>query len=159
MINTKRSTQEILQDEMLRERAAVLARAGERLAEALEKLQVLECDIESAMAACPVGVESGKPCPHGGFQTDGHAAGNIGIGERTDRIRFISELNGKIRTYNLQREHVRKRYYYLIVTREALGMIHHQRLEEIYRIPPKKRFLSERWQFPGKTEAGEGAST
>jgi hypothetical protein len=29
------------------------------------------------------------------------------------------------------------------VTREALGIIHHERLEEIYRIPPKKRCLPE----------------
>ncbi|NTU64153.1 MAG: hypothetical protein HGB05_12320, partial [Chloroflexi bacterium] len=61
-----------------------------------------------------------------------------------DRRRLIDELNGKITRYNRQREQVRTRYYYLIVTREALGIIHHQRLEEIYRIPPPKRLLSER---------------
>ena len=56
----------------------------------------------------------------------------------------MCELNGKIGLYNRQREQVRTRYYYLIVTREALGIIHHQRLEEIYRIPPPKRLLPEK---------------
>lgn len=55
MINTKRSTQEILQEEMLRERAAVLARAGERLSQAMEKLHTLERDIEATMTAEQVG--------------------------------------------------------------------------------------------------------
>ncbi len=34
-------------------------------------------------------------------------------------------------------------YYYLILTREALGIIHHERIEEIYRISSKKRCLPE----------------
>jgi hypothetical protein len=62
MINTRKTTQDILQDEMLRERAATLARAGERLA-------------------------------------------------------------------------------------GALGIIHHQRVEEFYRIPPKRHGLPEGWDF------------
>ena len=56
---------------------------------------------------------------------------------------MLCEINGKIRAYNRQRDHVRKRYYYLIVTREALGLIHYQRLEEFYQVPPKKRCLPE----------------
>ena len=65
-------------------------------------------------------------------------------GTDVDPRRLICELNGKIGLFNRQREQVRTRYYYLIVTREALGIIHHQRLEEIYRIPPPKRLLTEK---------------
>lgn len=57
---------------------------------------------------------------------------------------MICELNGKIGVYNRQIEQVRTRYYYLIVTREALGITHHQRLEEIYRIPRPMRLLPEK---------------
>jgi hypothetical protein len=128
-INTKKTIQDILQDEMLRERAAVLARAGEQLADALKKLEKLDSEIAAGMAAWRSGVGNG---------------GSI-VPEYTDvdRGRLICELNGKIGLYNRQREQVRTCYYYLIVTREALGIIHHQRLEEIYRIPPSKRLLPE----------------
>ena len=129
-INTKKTVQDILQDEMLRERAVVLARAGEHLADALKKLEKFDSEIAAGMAAWQSGV------------------GNVGSvspdGVDDDRRRLICELNRKIGLYNRQREQVRTRYYYLIVTREALGIIHHQRLEEIYRIPPPKRLLPEK---------------
>jgi hypothetical protein len=38
MINTKKTVQDILQEEMLRERAAVLARAGEYLTEEIYRI-------------------------------------------------------------------------------------------------------------------------
>lgn len=131
MIHTRKSTQDILQEEMLRERAAVLARAGERLAEAMERLRKMEgCIVEkrAALKRGDVGRDN-VPSASGGFK-DG------------DR-RLLAEINDMIRAYNLQREQVQTRYYYLIVTREALGIIHHQRLSEIYRIPPKIRFHPE----------------
>ncbi len=111
MIDTKKTAQDVLQEEIFRERAAVLARAGERLEEALEKLSRIEGRIAEALTA--PGCEGRR-------------------------------INGMIRAYNRQREAVLTRHYELIVTREALGLRHHQRLEEIYRIPPKKRCLPER---------------
>ena len=51
MINTKKTVQDILQDEMLRERAAVLARAGEHLADTLMKLEKMEGEIAAGMVA------------------------------------------------------------------------------------------------------------
>ncbi len=122
MIDRKKTTQDILQEEMTRERAAVLARAGECLAAALEKLRQLDGDLAEAMALWRRG--------------EGNGGGS--------RRHLHDEINGMIRAYNLQREEVKTRYYYLIVTREALGITHHQRLEEIYRVPPKKRCLPER---------------
>jgi len=133
MINTKKTTQDILQEEMVRERVAVLARAGERLADALEKLRQMDSDVAEAMALW---------------------RGGEG-GEGGGRQRLLGEINGKIRAYNLQRDHVKTRYYYLIVTREALGITHHQRLEEIYRVPPKKRCLPEHGDgFTGRKNCG-----
>jgi hypothetical protein len=143
MINTKRTTQGILQEEMLRERAAALVRAGERLAEALEKLNEMERDIAVETAVCQTGEAAGMAARHVSAASGGWSMGGTAVGEGDGRQRFLRELNGKIHAYNLQREHVRTRYYYLIVIREALGMIHHQRLEEIYRIPPKKHSLPE----------------
>jgi hypothetical protein len=128
MINTKKTVQDILQDEMLRERAAVLARAGEQLTDALKKLERLEGEIAAGTAAW-------RRCDNG------NALAATSRGVVGDRHRLMRELNGKIRAYNRQREEVRTRYYYLIVTREALGIIHHQRLDEMYRIPPPKRLL------------------
>jgi hypothetical protein len=121
MLNTKKSIQDILQEDLLRERASTLARAGERLTDALEKLQSIEKDLTEVLVLWNREVESG--------------------GGNSQNLR--GEVNVKIRAYNRQREHVETRYYYLIVTREALGIIHHKRLEEIYRIPPKKRCLPE----------------
>lgn len=129
MINTKKTTQDILQEEMLRERVAVLARAGEQLTEALGELGKIEADIEARVAAW-----------HGG---EGRGETIAPQPMDTARQRLLCEINGKIEAYNRQRDHVRTRFYYLIVTREALGLIHHQRLEEIYRIPPKKRCFQE----------------
>jgi hypothetical protein len=126
MISTKKGVQDILQEELFRERVAVLTRAGEQLAEALRKLEKMEEEIAAAMDAWRQGWEFGE---------------SDRAQREVDRGRMLGELNGKIALFNRQREVVRTRYYYLIVTREALGIIHHQRLEEIYRIPPPKRLL------------------
>lgn len=128
MMNTKKNVQDVLQDEILRERVTVLARAGEQLAEALKTLEKIEGEIAE-------GISLLTRMAGGSF---------VSRADDGDRRRLIDQLNGKIVRYNRQRERVRIRYYYLIVTREALGIIHHQRLEEIYRIPPPKRLLPEK---------------
>ncbi len=127
MINARKTTQDIRQEEMLRERAAVLARAGERLAAAMEKLGRIDAEISEAVALWHSGeVDGGAPPAKG-----------------REPHRLLTEINAKIHAYNRQREQVKTRYYYLVVTREALGLIHHQRLAEIYRLPPKKHCLPE----------------
>jgi hypothetical protein len=128
MINKKKTTQDILQEEMLRERAAVLARAGEKLAAAMEKLGKIDAEIAEALALW-----------RGGGEGNGAPAAKA----QEARRRLLDEINAKISAYNRQREQVKTRYYYLIVTREALGLIHHQRLAELYRLPPKKHCLPE----------------
>ena len=129
MINTRKTTQDILQEEMLRERAAVLARAGEKLEAAMEKLGKIEEEIAGALALWRSSGGEGDCLP--------------GAKAQAARHRLFGEINAKLRAYNRQREQVKTRYYYLIVTREALGLIHHQRLAEIYRLPPKKHYLPE----------------
>lgn len=123
MINTKKTTQDVLQEEILRERVSALVRSGERLTDALDELRRIEKEVAEATALWTREVETG-------------GSGSVASA-------LLQEMNAKIRAYNRQREHVKTRYYYLIVTREALGIIHHERLEEIYRIPPKKRCLPE----------------
>jgi hypothetical protein len=140
MINTRKTTQDILQEEMLRERAATLARAGERLAEALERLHEMEGEIAAGMALWQTAARAEN-------DSAGEVAAGTGAEESGGRRRFLQELNGKIQAYNRQRENARTRFYYLIVTREALGIIHHQRLEEFYRIPPKQHCLPEEWNY------------
>ncbi len=131
MIHTRKTTQDILQEEVLRERAAILARAGELLEEAFAKLRKIEREIEEETSLPGLGDEGGSQA----------FARSASAGD--ERLRRIRGINDRIRAYNRQREHVRTRLYYLIVTREAMGLIHHQRHEEIYRIPPRKRVLPE----------------
>jgi hypothetical protein len=54
---------------------------------------------------------------------------------------MVKEINGEINKYNHAREYAKLRYYYLIVTREAMGMRRHHWVEEIYTIPPRKKYL------------------
>ncbi len=125
MINRKKTTQDVLQEELLRERAAVLARAGEKLDAAMEKLGKIDAEITASL-----GLLGG-----GGERTAVSAA--------KARRTLLDEINEKIRAYNRQREQVKTRTYYLIVTREALGLVHHHRLAELYRLPPRKQCLPE----------------
>jgi hypothetical protein len=129
MINTRKTTQDILQEEMLRERAAVLARAGEKLTAALEKLGKIDAEISETLALWR--------------GSGGEGSDAVPAKAQEARRLLLGEINGKIHAYNRQREQVKTRYYYLIVTREALGLIHHQRLAELYRLPPKKHCLPE----------------
>ncbi|MHB8772305.1 MAG: hypothetical protein ACYC7J_15030 [Syntrophales bacterium] len=127
MINTRKSTQDVLQEELLRERAAVLARAGEKIEAAMEKLGRIEAEVSAALALWQASAAEGDATP----------------GKSSEACRRLVELNRKIRAYNRQREQVKTRTYYLIVTREALGLVHHHRLAELYRLPPRKQCLPE----------------
>jgi hypothetical protein len=130
LIGTRKTTQEILQEELLRERLAVLTRAGQNLTDAWDLLGKKERAIEAELA-----------CRRAGSAGQRSAAKRAGNNDSEGRL---LRLNERIRAYNDQRERVRTCYYYLIVTREALGLIHHQRLEEYYRLPPKRRLLREK---------------
>lgn len=121
---TDKSPEEKLQEEILKEKAEVLGRTGSKLDEALLKLQQIEEAIKEK-----------KQYLHR-LET---------IHENSDvkelKAKFIDAINREIKAYNRQREYAKLRYYYLIVTREALGLRRHHRVEEIYRIPPKMRYI------------------
>lgn len=122
------------QEDILRERAEVLARAGESVHRALERLKILERDIDGKMGLyrrATVKCDPGNP-------------GHVRLRKLAGRL--LEEINLGIAKYNEEREYVKVRYYYLIVTREAMGFRRHQMVEEIYRIPGKKRYLEgPRW--------------
>jgi hypothetical protein len=101
------------QEELLQERAEVLGRAGEALTAALADLT----KIDRLIAECVR-----KAGEHPESET-------------------LTEINGEIRRYNRAREYAQLRYYYLIVTREAMGFRRHKTVEEVYKIPPRKKYL------------------
>jgi hypothetical protein len=117
--NTNKSPDEILQEEFLQERAAVLGRAGDSMSKALEKLHNIEKKIEACLNRLK---EMEAPS-----------------GQNGSRHQMILEINGEINKYNQAREYALLRYYYLIVTREAMGMRRHHWVEQQYSVPPRKK--------------------
>lgn len=109
----RKSAWEKTQEEIVKERAEVLGRAGEALAAALSEVEKIDRLINES-----VRMAGDRP----GLET-------------------LAEINGEIRRYNRAREYAELRYYYLIVTREAMGIRRHKAVEEVYRIPPKRKYL------------------
>jgi len=119
-----RKIEDILQEELLQERAYVLGRAGQKVAHALARLQ------EAAAAIDALYTQQGVE-PLGDEQ------------EITPRYQLLRELNEQIGRYNELREEAKLMFYYLIVTREAIGIRRHHFVEEAYRIPPRKQLVQE----------------
>lgn len=109
-------------EELLREKAAVLTRAGWAVEEVLEKMKRIEGEIEIKSSLM-------KSMDH---ETD------RAVLSRRKKI-FCEEINCKIDEYNTIREKAELQYYYLIVTREALGLRRHQMVQKIYHVPEKKK--------------------
>ena len=120
---------DVLQAELLREKAAVLGRAGDSVDRALITLRHLGEYIEGRCGELRQN-ENGR-MPHEAFTPAAH------------HRQIIREINKEIHRYNRLREYAQLRYHYLIITREALGLRKHQHVEEIYAIPPKKKQLQE----------------
>jgi len=127
-VDRKKDTENILQEEILQERAAVLGRAGEKLATALEKMRSIDRVIEERLQNLSALVEKGEGKHHHNELV-------------SVRKKMVKEINGEINKYNHAREYAKLRYFYLIVTREAMGMRRHHWVEEIYTIPPRKKYL------------------
>lgn len=124
-----KTPENVLQQELLRERAAVLGRAGESVDRALDKLRLLDSAIERHYCDL-LQLDKG---PHLAAMDD----------LLTLKTQIIRKINKDINHYNRLREHAQLRYHYLIITREALGLRRHTRVEEFYAIPPKKRQIEE----------------
>jgi hypothetical protein len=109
----RKSAWEKTQEELLQERAEILGRAGEALAAALSDLEKIDRSISASLREAGEHPDSGR----------------------------LTEINGEIRHYNRAREYAELRLYYLLVTREAMGIRRHKTVEEAYKIPPKKKYL------------------
>ncbi len=121
----EKDPENILREEMLKERAEVLGRAGERLATSIEKMSIIEQGIDERLQHFRLVV---KKCEKRG--------GDNEIASLKQDI--LGENNREIGKFNRAREYAKLRYYYLIVTREAMGMRRHHWVDEWYRIPPRK---------------------
>lgn len=125
------SPEDILQEEFLQERAAVLGRAGESVSRALEKLRSIERRLEEHLGRFRDIEKS--------ITQDRSGASHLGGLRR----QAMAEINREISKYNGAREYALMRHYYLIVTREAMGMRRHHWVEQHYRVPPRKKHLQD----------------
>ena len=131
MINAEKTPEDILREEFLKERAVVLGRSGENVQKALEKLKATETLIEELSERLHALADQ--------YDLQTRNRSELSIKKRA----AIKEINEQISQYNRTREYAKLRYYYLIVTREALGLRRHSWVEKTYRIPPKKNYLQE----------------
>jgi hypothetical protein len=133
-LNKNKSTEDVLQEEFLRERAAVLGRAGDSVSRALEKLHSIENSLKERMDRL---AEIERLVSQD--LTDARSLGQL-------RRQIVSEINREISRFNGAREYALMRLYYLIVTREAMGMRRHHWVDQHYRVPPRKKHLQDgRW--------------
>ncbi|OPY12224.1 MAG: hypothetical protein A4E70_00120 [Syntrophus sp. PtaU1.Bin005] len=129
MILLTKTPENVLQEELLREKAEVLSRAGERVSSILQQLQDMEEDIEGSLR----------------FLTGDCSEGSVNVALSPDAVMpeplMIEKINEKILQFNALREEAKLRYHYLIITREALGMRKHHWVEAIYKIPARKGYM------------------
>jgi hypothetical protein len=114
----KENQHENLCEELLRERAAVLGRAGIAVEDAIDRLMSLAQEIETKILLLK------------SYRT---AAQNREILDKQKLLH--EEINRDVDQYNDLCRNAQLKYYYLIVTREALGLRRHEVIKEIYRIP------------------------
>ena len=130
-LNANKSPEDFLQEEFLQERAAVLGRAGDSVSGALEKLRGIENSLEERLSR----LKELEPL----ISQDGKSVGNL----RGLRRQMMLEIDREISKYNGAREYALMRHYYLIVTREAMGIRRHHWVEQHYRIPPRRKHLQD----------------
>jgi hypothetical protein len=118
----KQDQQDNLIEELLREKAAVLSNAGFAVHDAIEKLKKVDSEINEKVS----------------FLNSCDRADHSSEAARKRRT-ICEEINFSIDKFNVLHKKAELQYYYLIVTREALGLRRHDRIREIYRIPEKKK--------------------
>ena len=109
-------------EDLLKERAAVLSRAGFAVEDALDELARIDRIIREKTNELILLMRNGQ---------------NPELPVRREAA--IEEINLLIEKFNSTCNIAQLKYYYLIVTREALGLRIHDMLQEIYRIPAKKK--------------------
>ncbi|MHB8137069.1 MAG: hypothetical protein ACYDGO_01605 [Smithellaceae bacterium] len=118
----KQDSHESLCEELLRERAAVLSRAGFAVEDALEKVMKIDRQIEEKM-------HNLRLCQH-------DRSGRL---ELQHKQLIFEEINTTIDQFNKARQKAETQYYYFIVTREALGLRRHEMVRQLYQVPPIKK--------------------
>lgn len=118
----KQNQHESLCEELLREKAAVLSRAGFAVEDALEKLLKIDQQIEEKIQYWQ------------SRQKDMSVQKDL-----QDWQSAFEEINEIINQFNAACQKAEIQYYYLIVTREALGLRRHETVQKLYQIPPKKK--------------------
>jgi len=118
----KENQHDSLCEELLRERAAVLSRAGFAVEDALEKLLKIEQQIQEKIQYLQ--------SVHNDTSGQEHLH---------DQQSIFEEVNVIIDQFNTVCQKAEIQYYYLIVTREALGLRRHETVQQFYQIPPKKK--------------------
>jgi hypothetical protein len=118
----KNEQQDNLIEELLREKAAVLARAGMAVEDVIEKLTKIEREIEEKKFLLNFIEEDDRSSEVSG-----------------DRQLICEEINISIDKFNTMQKKAETQYYYLIVTREALGLRRHEMVQKMYKIPHKKK--------------------
>ena len=131
-MKTEKSIEEVLQEEFLRERAAVLAKAGETLAKTLHQLEHIEESIvkDTKVLRC-LSVQDGNLNALSGAIV-------------TQKQLILEKINHSVDHFNKTREKAKVQHYYLIVTREAMGLRKHHWVDELYSIPPKKKSVKDK---------------
>jgi hypothetical protein len=115
----KEDNHDSLCEELLRERALVLSRAGYAVEVAITELAKLDQEIITKNLQ----LKSWQQCPE-----------NL-----QEQQALIENINRDIDHFNAVYETAQQKYYCLIVTREALGLRRHDFINEIYMIPAKKK--------------------
>jgi hypothetical protein len=118
----REESHDILCEEFLQERAMVLGRAGMAVEDALAELTKLDREIQIKKEQLQsLQLQEQYTC------------------DPNDQQVLIYEINVGIDQFNAVLKKAELKYYYLIVTREALGLRRHKMIQEIYAIPEKKK--------------------
>jgi len=118
----KKEQQSNILEELLREKASVLSRASWAVEDVLDKLAKLEAEIEKKISRL------------NGVKKVDHPSALM-----RQKEKLYEEINGQIDEYNRVCRKAHLQYYYLIVTREALGLRRHEMVQKMYRIPETKK--------------------
>lgn len=117
MLPTNKEEQfDVLREEFHRERAAVLGKAGFAVESALAKLDIIQRQFEEKVAI----LNSIRENPE-------------------NRRTIFEEINTIVDQFNTAWQKADRQYYYLIVTREAMGLRRHETVQQFYCLPPKKK--------------------
>jgi predicted RNA-binding protein len=102
---------ENIEEEIRKEKAESLGRAGERLEQILQELRIIRQELLERTAT--------------GFRSDPAVSPHV-----------LAEVNEKVMAYARMRSRAWQLRHYLVVQREAVGLWRHEDVDRLYPIPP-----------------------